>query len=556
MENDEIAQSLIGRTITGKNEGDLVLTRVLGTGSFAVVYLADSVNDNKRYAVKCLFKYGLTPSQLVLQRKEVEILEHVRGHRNIIHLYDFVDTDDYLFLVLELCDGDLFDAIERRGGFADATVRDVFAQLIDALAYSHKRGVFHRDIKPENVLVMYEEDEEGEERIIVKLTDFGLATTDVWSTDFGCGSVRYMAPECLGDDTQADNNNNNKKQNINSAVGYRKYNNYDDEEEEEGYAPGPNDVWAMGVMLVNMLTGQNPWVEPSMSDPLYAAYKGEEGDILKVHFGFSGEVDELLAKVFDTEPHRRPSLEELREAVVGVDRFFDVSDFVGDEKVRASTPAPVLIPIPAVATDSAIAVTPARPVPIQKVDLTKSAISWSDEADEMNFDDIPVFDRLPTSEENVSPSVTITATITTATKPVVVAVPTIEVTTAPEEEEETAKEELPSVPTSRLHLPTTTTTVVSTTINNNNSSSTNSSNITSRRRNRRPRNNRRRAPQQGRPRAVNYCATPPPSPALGRRFNAQQQQQVQGCAGAAGIIQCAVMRLTELVGAGRVCVVG
>lgn len=538
MENDDIAQSLIGQTISGKSQGDLVLTRILGSGSFAVVYLAHSANNNKRYAVKCLFKYGLTQSQLALQRKEVEILQHLRGHRNIIHLYDTIDTDDCLFLVLDLCDGDLFDAIERRGGFADATVREVFAQLIDALAYSHKRGVFHRDIKPENVLVLYEEDEEGEERIIVKLTDFGLATTDLWSTDFGCGSVRYMAPECLGDDTQIDN----KKDNINSAG---KFNSYDNEEEEEGYAPGPNDVWALGVMLVNMLTGQNPWVEPSMSDPLYAAYKGEERDILKVHFAFSGELDGILTKVFDVEPHRRPSLEELKKMVDGVDKFFDIADFAAEEEVRSSTPAPVLIPIPAVATDSAIAVTPLRPAPInQKVDMTKSHTSWSSDMSEMNFDEVPVFDDLPARPAKVTPveeKAHIANFVTTTTAPGVAPGPTIEVTVP---HEETAKEDIPSIPASRVHLPA----------NFTAASTSNTSNITSRRRNRRPRNNRRRAPQTGRPRQINYCATPPPSPAMPRARH-YQQQQAQAC-GTAGIIHSAVKKLTEFVGSGRVCVVG
>ncbi|KAJ3037079.1 hypothetical protein HDV00_002083 [Rhizophlyctis rosea] len=521
MENDEIAQALIGRTITGKNEGDLVLTRVLGSGSFAVVYQAEAVNSTRRYAVKCLFKYGLSKTQLKLQRKEAEILELIRGHRNIINLYDTIDTEDCLFLVMDLCDGDLFDAIERRGGFADSTVRDVFAQLSDALAHVHSRGVYHRDIKPENVLVVYEDIGDDEERIIVKLTDFGLATTDSWSTEFGCGSVRYMAPECLGDDDKDDNKNG--------------------EDEEEGYAPGPNDVWALGVLLVNMLTGQNPWVEPSMSDPLYAAYKGAEGDILKVHFGFSDELNEILARVFDVEAHRRPSLGELKDMVVEVERFFDVSGFdqasTEEEYVSHST-TPLPIPIPVAATDSAIAVTPVRNAPIadRKVTMTKSHASWSSDMSEMNFDEVPVFDDLPARP---TPQVVVKPTAETVeprpTVPVVVA-------SAPSS---------PSVqPSARPNIAGKPTVAVATTPANT-ASNTSTPNIATRRgrNNRRPRNNRRRAPQQGPRHPVNYCAAPPTSPVVTRR----QQGNQQNCA--QGIIQCAVMRLNGLVG-GRVCVVG
>ena len=77
-----------------------------------------------------------------------------------------------MFLFLEKCSLDLYDAIISRNGFPSPVVKEVFVQLIDALMYCHSKGVYHRDIKPENVLISAD--------FTVKFTDFGLSTTDSW----------------------------------------------------------------------------------------------------------------------------------------------------------------------------------------------------------------------------------------------------------------------------------------------------------------------------------------------------------------------------------------
>ncbi|KAJ3287441.1 hypothetical protein HK104_008575 [Borealophlyctis nickersoniae] len=316
-------QSKIGAVIVGEKEGELKLVEVLGLGSFAVVYLAESLTyPTRQYAVKCLFKEGLSAAQLQLQRNEARILARLRGHRNIVSLYETIDTDDCLFLVLEKCDGDLFDAIERYGGFPDRMVRDLFGQLADAVAFAHARGVYHRDIKPENALVIYGKNQDD---ITIKLTDFGLSTTAMWSNEFGCGSIRYMAPECLGEDGA----------------------------EQDGYATAPNDVWALGVMLINILTSQNPWVEPIATDPLYAAYTGGEPDTFKSQFGFSDELDKILHRIFDVVPSRRPTVQQFKSAVCDITRFFDVAGF-----------------------DS----------------LADKNMEWADDTSEMDYNVVPVFD--------------------------------------------------------------------------------------------------------------------------------------------------------------------
>ena len=100
----------------------------------------------------------------------------------------------------------------------------MFSQMCDALATCHQLGVFHRDIKPENFIVtdgFVYVDGRRERKVVVKLTDFGLATTDEESADMDCGSAPYMSYECRNNCAPT-------------------------------YAPRHADVWSLGIVLINM----------------------------------------------------------------------------------------------------------------------------------------------------------------------------------------------------------------------------------------------------------------------------------------------------------------
>lgn len=268
---------------------DFTFREVLGRGSFATVYKAEA--GGGLLAVKTLCKQGMSQPQLKLQLQESSLLATL-DHPHIIRLERTVHTQDHIHLVMPYCPSDLFDAIMQDQGFSSSTSKRLFSQLCSAVAACHANGIFHRDLKPENVLI----NKDG-----VLLADFGLATTHMLSTDFGCGSVRYMAPECWAG--------------VRSTSGALPY------------SCAANDVWALGIILINMLTGKNPWVEPSRKDKHFRIHmlnptkQPSARDSFNTQFGFSDEMCALLRRVFHPDPFKRPSAIVMGQAIAGMTFF-------------------------------------------------------------------------------------------------------------------------------------------------------------------------------------------------------------------------------------------
>ena len=281
-----IHPSLVGTTL---DNGKLRVVSELGSGSFAQVYKAQSVTSiNTFYAVKALYKPGLSSSQLQSQRNEVKFLSALSDHPNVCRMDKVLETDIHLFIVMELCDIDLFDLIvppnstkAQRSGLDESKVFHIFYQLASVLTYCHSKNIYHRDLKPENILLL-------KDSLTVKLADFGLATHSKLSREFGCGSVRYMSPECL-----------------------------DSKVSGEGYSPEMNDVWSLGIILINLLTGKNPWVEPRFTDINFSLYLSEQQAIstLKSQFKLSHELAVILSRIFSPDRTRRLNLTTFVESV-------------------------------------------------------------------------------------------------------------------------------------------------------------------------------------------------------------------------------------------------
>jgi len=268
--------------------GRLELTGILGVGAYGVVYTAIDIHTNIPYAVKALNKIGLDPRQRRFQQREIQLHHEASHHPNVVSLVKIMDSEDCTFVVLEYCpEGDLFTSITEGGYYMDNDhlVKSAFLQILDAVDFCHSIGIYHRDLKPENILVT-----DGGQT--VKLADFGLATKDEVTSDFGCGSTFYMSPECQATAPSP----------------------------ASCYASGPNDVWSLGVILVNLTCGRNPWKRASVDDATFRAYL-KDSRFLSSILPLSPELDGILRRIFECNPARRITIPELRELIIRCPRF-------------------------------------------------------------------------------------------------------------------------------------------------------------------------------------------------------------------------------------------
>jgi serine/threonine protein kinase len=278
----------LGRFLTGS----LRLTGILGTGAYGVVYAAVDIKTNIQYAVKCLSKFNpdgtpLDRRQVAFQTREIRLHYLASAHPNVVSILKIIDNPDCIYVILEYCpEGDLFYNITECGQYVgkDSLVKSVFLQILDAVEHCHSLGIYHRDLKPENILVT----DNGE---TVKLADFGLATSSEKSEDYGCGSTFYMSPECL-----------------------------DHASRRPFYYSAPNDVWSLGVVLVNLTCGRNPWKQASVEDSTYRAFTRSQG-FLKTILPVSDSLNDILGRIFTRDPEQRITLRELKARIMACPTF-------------------------------------------------------------------------------------------------------------------------------------------------------------------------------------------------------------------------------------------
>lgn len=265
----------------------------LNHGSFGMVFTAEDIKTGEEVAIKCMTKAGAAklncPAAVAIavdeRSEELEIHSRLSEHPNIVNLIHHFETEHHQYMVLELCsNGDLYEAIRvGRGPLETEHVRDLMLQLVDAVDHLHSNGVYHRDIKPENIFLT----STGS----MKLGDFGLATCDTWSTEFAVGSDRYMAPE------QFDS----------SVYGY-------------GYSPASADIWAIGIVLLNVLFQRNPFATPTPKDPLFADFMHDRQSLFDVFPNMSQDTYNVLVHSLALDPANR-SLAAVREALKAVVSF-------------------------------------------------------------------------------------------------------------------------------------------------------------------------------------------------------------------------------------------
>ncbi|KAJ7607284.1 kinase-like protein [Mycena polygramma] len=289
------------------DEGRLQLTAVLGAGNYGTVYKALDLTSPPasptHMAVKCLGPVTANSTRgSRYDEREIRLHQRCSSHPNVATLHRRFSHNGYLFIVLELsAGGNLFDAVDA-GAFwnNDSTLREVFLQVVDAVRFCHARGVYHRDLKPENILC-------ADNGADVRIADFGLATDSDLPTSSAGGSPSYMSPESLtlGSDT-------------------------------ETYLPRQSDVWALGVILLNMMSGLYPWRRAHDSDAGFDAFLTDAG-YLKGMFPISDPLNDLLERCFRPVPHTRPTLLQLRTEIAAMDTLF------ATQQKQPSAPSPALL---------------------------------------------------------------------------------------------------------------------------------------------------------------------------------------------------------------------
>ena len=194
---------------------------LIGKGTYGNVYLSHNKIDNKPYAIKLIEKKNLSllncPIELIY--KEISIQIQI-NHPNIIKLFSYYENEENIYMILEYSNkGSLYTLIRKKKYLKENETFHYFIQVLNAVNFLHENNFIHRDIKPENILL--------NDKNIIKLCDFGwcvkLENNEKKNTI--CGTYEYMSPELI------------KNENYDFNV----------------------DIWALGILLYEMLHGKSPF---------------------------------------------------------------------------------------------------------------------------------------------------------------------------------------------------------------------------------------------------------------------------------------------------------
>jgi serine/threonine-protein kinase len=274
-----VADPMIGRVLDRRYRIKARIAR----GGMATVYQADDLRLDRTVAVKVMHA-GLGDDEAFAARFVREARAAARlSHPHVVAVQDQGEDDGVVFLAMEYVPGyTLRDTIATEAPMSPRRALAVLDPVLQALAAAHRAGLVHRDVKPENVLI-------SEDGRTIKVADFGLAravTSETQHTSTGMliGTVSYIAPELV----------------------------------TNGTADARVDVYAAGVILYELLTGQKPHAGET---PIQVAYKHVHNDVpppSRVVPGIPPYVDALVARATARDRDRRPAdagvfLHELRQ---------------------------------------------------------------------------------------------------------------------------------------------------------------------------------------------------------------------------------------------------
>jgi tRNA A-37 threonylcarbamoyl transferase component Bud32 len=256
--------------LVGKEIGPFLIEKELGSGAMGTVYRALIKETGQRVAFKIIGLSQLGNETAVARfEREAKILKQLK-HPNITRLIATGHYQKTPFIAMELVEGESLDRVlARRSNFSWEEVVALGKQLCAALQHAHMKGIIHRDLKPSNVMVL----PDGS----VKLTDFGIAkdidVTALTGANSTVGTAAYMSPEqCRG---------------------------------EKNLSP-KSDLYSMGVMFFELLTGSKPFIAESPVDMFLKHVNEKPARVGQQVLSIPTWLDTLVDSLLEKKPEQRP----------------------------------------------------------------------------------------------------------------------------------------------------------------------------------------------------------------------------------------------------------
>jgi len=252
---------------------EYIITSELGIGSYASVKLGIHKETKNKYAIKIYDKYLINDDEKKYTIKNEIFILNQLDSENIMKLYDVIETNRFLYLILEYINGiSLLDFIQKQKNHRidENICKELFYQVVKGILYCQNKNICHRDIKLENILIINNK--------IIKIIDFGFAikcNRDEYQ-EFFCGTLYYMPPEIVN---------------------------------KQKYIPFYSDIWSLGVLLYTMIFGNFPF-RANKEEELFELIN--EGKLtFPDYIEVSDKVKKLLSKTIVIKPTKRISLEEI-----------------------------------------------------------------------------------------------------------------------------------------------------------------------------------------------------------------------------------------------------